>query len=87
LQPGHLFQRQLIQRAGHLQALRLLILLEAGACRIVEFASLFAAVKVPLFQQHLSLINLLFRCPKNRAAIRVGVLGLIGICVLVRAGN
>jgi hypothetical protein len=60
-------------------------LLKTGPRGVVEFARLFAAIKVSLLKQRLSLLDLVRRRPKDRAAIRVGVPGFIG--GLVRVGT
>ena len=64
----HLFQRDLVERAGHFQSLRLLVLTQALACRIVEFPELFAGVEAARLEQRLRLVDLFFRGAKNRPA-------------------
>src|SRR5690242_10580150 len=64
----HLLKRDLVERAGHLEPFRLLILPQSIPRRIIKLAELFPAVKTPLLQNRLSLVDLLLGGAKNRAA-------------------
>ena len=82
---AHLLKRRFIERAGHLQTFRLLVLLQAGASGGVEFARLFAAIKTPLLQHRLSLLDLIRTRPEDRAAVRIAIpCGLVGVLIRVR---
>src|SRR6185369_5454286 len=64
----HLLKRDLVERAGHLEPLRLLILPQSFSRRIIKLAELLSAVKAPLFENRLSLVDLFFGSAKDRAS-------------------
>src|SRR6185369_9478947 len=64
----HLLKRDLIERAGHLESFRLLILPQSFTRRIVKLAELFPGVIAPLLQNCLSLVDLLLGSAKDWAA-------------------
>ena len=66
----HLLERDLVERAGHLQPFRLLILAQSLARRIVKLAELFTAVKAALLENGLGLVDLFLGGAKDGAAFR-----------------
>src|SRR6185369_9394051 len=64
----HLLKRDLVERAGHLEPLRLLILPQSFTRRIIKLAELLASVKAPVLQNRLSLVDLFFGGAKDWAA-------------------
>lgn len=64
----HLLERDLVQRSGHFQTFRLLILAQALPRRIIQFSQLFSRVEAARFKQRLRLVDLFLRGPKNGAA-------------------
>src|ERR1041385_3089767 len=64
----HLLKRDLVERAGHLEPFRLLILQQSFTRRIIKLAELFTSVKAPLLQDRLGLVDLFLRRAKYRAA-------------------
>lgn len=66
----HLHECVLVERAGHLQPFRLLILAQSLARRIVKLSELLAAVKAALLENGLSLVDLFLGGAKDWAAFR-----------------
>src|SRR6266568_3130071 len=65
---AHLFESDLVKRAGDFQSFRLLILSQAGARLRVELPDLFPAVKTALFENNLRLFDLILGSPKHGTA-------------------
>src|SRR5213078_3475813 len=86
----HLFESDLVKRAGDFQSLCLLIFSQAGARVLVELPNLFPAVKTALLENNLRLLDLILGSTKDRTPFfrsrfatdgsRIRVLGLSLAC-------
>src|SRR5437660_2238521 len=68
---SHLLQRYLIQGAGYFKTLGLLVFLKAVTSVGVELAGLLTVVKAALFENRLSLFDLIGSRAKDRLSARV----------------
>src|ERR1044072_2120775 len=64
----HLLKRDLVERAGHLETFRLLILPQSIPRRIVKLAYLVTRVETTLFENGLRLVDLILSRTENRAS-------------------
>ena len=65
---SHFFQRHPVERPGHFQSFRCLILLQAGACLGIKLARLLARIEAPLFDDRLCLFDLVSSGAEDRLA-------------------